>query len=230
MEEREDRHPGGKKRPPSSRTGSGRRDGAKCRLRVVGILGGVASGKSLVAQALVELGAGLLDADRAGHDVLRLAETEEAARRRWGEGILGPDGRIDRAKLAKIVFAATPEARTEREYLEQLTHPAIGQAIEQRIQSLVAEGKTVAVLDAALLLEAGWDRLCDTLVFVDAPRQKRLSRARSRGWSEEGFAAREAAQKTLDSKRRRADVIIDNSDSPEWTKAQIEHVWHTLVG
>ena len=86
------------------------------------------------------------------------------------------------------------------------------------------------MLDAPLLLEAGWDGLCDTLVFVDAPRPLRMARAVGRGWREEEFAAREGVQKSLDSKRARADVIIDNSGSPESTRAQVERFWHTLVG
>ena len=199
-------------------------------MRVLGILGGVASGKSHVAREFVALGAGLLDADGVGHEVLRQKKIEAAARERWGEKVFGPDGHVDRAKLAKIVFAGGPKAQAEREYLEQLTHPAIGRLIEQQIEAMAASGKAVAVLDAAILVEAGWDRLCDKLVFVDAPREKRLARARLRGWSEEGFAAREAAQKSLNSKRMRADFVIDNSDSPQWTMAQLELVWRSLFG
>jgi len=199
-------------------------------MRVVGILGGVASGKSTVARALAELGAGLLDADQLGHEVLRRPEIEHAARERWGDRIFGPAGQIDRARLAEIVFAPTPEADAQRGYLEQLTHPAIRREIDDRLDVLAAEGKPVAVLDAALVLEAGWNKRCDTLIFVDAPRHQRLARARLRGWSEEDFAAREAAQKSLISKSRRADVTIDNSGSLEWTHAQIEHVWPDLVG
>ena len=93
-----------------------------------------------------------------------------------------------------------------------------------------AAGVKVAVLDAPLILEAGWDKLCEKLVFVDAPPEVRLARALARGWNEEDFAARQAAQESLDLKRRRADVIIDNSGSPQRTEAQVEHFWHSLVG
>ena len=86
------------------------------------------------------------------------------------------------------------------------------------------------MLDAPLLVEAGWDRFCDALVFVDAPRDRCGWRGPSRGWSEEEFAAREGAQESLDSKRRRADVVIDNSGSPEETQAQVERFWHSLIG
>ena len=87
-----------------------------------------------------------------------------------------------------------------------------------------------AALDAPLLLEAGWDRLCDTLVFVDAPRGLRLARARKRGWSEADFARREAAQQSLEAKRGRADLVVDNSGPLDATRAQVERLWHSLIG
>jgi len=199
-------------------------------MHVIGILGGVASGKSLVAQRLTQRGAGLLDADRAGHEVLRMPQVEAAARQRWGDVVFGPDNHLDRGRLAKIVFAPPPEGPAEREYLEQLTHPEIARLLQRQADEMAASGKAVAVLDAPLLLEAGWDKLCRRLVFVDAPRQARLQRATARGWSEEEFAAREAVQESLDFKRSRADVVVDNSGSPEHTEAQIEGLWRSLVG
>lgn len=199
-------------------------------MKRIGILGGVASGKSLVAQELARLGAGLLDADRAGHEVLRMPEIEAALRQRWGEGVFDLRGRIDRARLAAIVFAKTPDGPKQRKYLEQLTHPEIGRMLAAEAERLEAAGCRVAVLDVPLLLEAGWDRLCNTLVFVDAPRPLRLARARGRGWSEEEFAARQGAQQSLDAKREMAEVTIDNSGTTEQTRHQVERFWRSLVG
>jgi dephospho-CoA kinase len=199
-------------------------------MQVLGILGGVASGKSLVARQLAQFGAGVLDADRAGHEVLAMPATEAAAGERWGQEIFAADGRIDRARLAAIVFAAGPQGAGERKYLEQLTHPQIERRLARQAEELAALGCRVAVLDAPLLLEAGWDRLCDRLVFVDAPRATRLARARTRGWDEEDFAARESAQESLDLKRKRADVVLDNSGPPEATLAQVERFWQSLLG
>jgi len=199
-------------------------------MRIIGILGGVSSGKSLVAQELARLGAGLLDADRAGYEVLRLPEIEAAARARWGPEVFGPDGRIDRARLARIVFGEPPAGPQERKFLENLTHPEIGRRLRQEARRLSAWGPPAAVLDAPLLVEAGWERFCDRIVFVDVPRQLRLSRAVARGWREEDFTAREGVQESLDSKRERADVVVDNSGSPEQTRAQIERCWHSLIG
>jgi len=197
-------------------------------MHIIGILGGVASGKSLLARQLADLGAGVLDADRAGHEVLRLPQVEAAARERWGQTVFDAEGHVDRARLAKIVFADPPEGPREREYLERLTHPEIGRLLKQQAEALAASGTLVAVLDAPLLLEAGWDKLCRTLIFVDAPRPVRLARAKTRGWTEEDFAAREGVQESLDFKRGRADVEVDNSGSPERTQARIERFWRSL--
>jgi len=199
-------------------------------MKVIGILGGVASGKTLVAGELARLGAGLLDADRAAHEVLRMPDIEAAARERWGGDIFGPEGRIDRARLARIVFADPPAGPRERKYLEQLTHPEIGRLLAREAERLEAAGRAVAVLDAALLLESGWDKLCDMLLFIEAPRGLRLARALERGWSEADFAAREGAQESLGAKRESADVVLDNSGSAEQTRAQVERFWHSLVG
>jgi len=198
-------------------------------MRIIGLLGGVASGKSLVARQFARLGAGVLDADQTGHEVLRLPSIEAAVRHRWGEAVFGPDGRIDRARLARIVFAAGTEAPRERESLEQLTHPEIARRLRQQAETLAAAGTALAVLDAALLMETGWDTWCEKLVFVEAPREARLARAVARGWSKEDFAAREAAQESLDRKRASADVMIDNSGSPERTQAQVEQFWASLI-
>jgi len=107
-------------------------------MKVIGILGGVAGGKSLVACELGRLGAGLLDADRAAHEVLRMPEIETAVRQRWGSAVFGADGRIDRARLAGIVFAGPPRGPRERRHLEQLTHPEIGRLLAQEAKRLEA--------------------------------------------------------------------------------------------
>jgi dephospho-CoA kinase len=198
-------------------------------LHIIGLLGGVASGKSLVSAIFAEHGLGVLDADRAGHAALRLVPVMAAARDRWGAEIVGPDGQLDRGRLAKIVFAPGEIGTREREFLERLTHPEIALLLMQEAAQMSAAGVTAAVLDAAVMLEAGWDKWCDKLVYIDAPRTIRLARALVRGWKEEDFIAREAAQESLDFKRRRADVVIDNSDSTEQTRSQIERCLPTLL-
>ncbi len=196
---------------------------------LIGVVGGIASGKSLVSEQLSRLGAEVLDADRAGHEVLGEPEVKQAIRQRWGEAVFGDDGEINRRKVSKIVFVPPPEGPRELAYLEQLTHPRIRERLRVRVAEL-ARGTTTnaAVLDVPLLFESGWDGLCDKILFVDAPRELRLDRARLRGWSEADFDARESVQESIDVKRSRADVIIDNSSSPEHTNVQVQRFWHSL--
>ena len=196
---------------------------------VVGLLGGVASGKSLVASQLQELGAGLLDADQAGHAALRLPEVLEAIRTRWGEKVFDATGEVDRKAVASIVFARTASAADELRFLEGVTHPAIGQILLRQLADLSADGKWVVVLDAPVMLKAGWDRMCDHILFVDAPRDVRLARAKSRGWSETDFDDREAAQESLSAKRQRADTEIDNSQSASTTREQVARWWAKMA-
>jgi dephospho-CoA kinase len=191
-------------------------------VKVIGLLGGIASGKSLVAQALGDRGAMLLDADAVGHEVLREPAVEAAARQRWGDAIFGADGHIQRPALAKIVFAPPPDGPVELAYLETLTHPRIETRLREQLAQLTADGKPhVLVLDAPVMLKAGWNRLCSLILFVEADRATRLRRALARGWSEAEFDAREATQEPLDFKRKMANVVIDNSGSTAETEAQI---------
>jgi dephospho-CoA kinase len=197
---------------------------------VIGLLGGIASGKSLVAREMASLGAGILDADRMGHEVLEQPEVRQQIRQRWGERVMNAEGRIDRSAVAKIVFAPASDAARELNFLEQLTHPRIGQLLRERAAQMAASGRYRAlVLDAPVMIEAGWHTICDSIVFVDAPRDVRLARALARGWSKAQFTARENAQESLDVKRRQADIMIDNSQSAELTRNQVVRFWHSLV-
>ena len=198
-------------------------------MKIIGLLGGIASGKSLVAEQLCQLGAGLLDGDRAGHEVLRLAEIEQLVRDRWGKEVFGPEGHVDRKRLGRIVFAPSPEGRRELEYLERITHPRIGERLRQQAADLAAQGRAVTVLDAPVMLKAGWDKLCDHIVFVEALQEIRRARAIARGWRQEDIAARESAQEPLAMKRERADSVIDNSGSRQETQAQVERLWRMLT-
>ena len=162
-------------------------------IRTVGLLGGVASGKSFVASLLGELGAVVLDGDRAGHEVLEEPEVIAAARERWGEAIFSADGHIDRKALGRIVFASSPAGRRDLEFLEQRTHPRIGARLLAQVQAAAEQGAPLAVLDAAVMRKAGWNKFCDKIVMVDAPQAVRLARARSRGWTDAEFAARSSS-------------------------------------
>lgn len=197
-------------------------------MQVIGIAGGVASGKSFVAEQFRQLGAVSLDADKVAHDVLREPEVMTAVRERWGDQVFREDNHVDRAAVAKIVFGPPPDGPTELAFLERLVHPRIGERLRQTIEDLRRTDTRAVLLDAAVMFKAGWNRFCDKIVFVEVPRPLRLQRARQRGWSEADFAAREASQESLDNKREAADVIIDNSGSPDETLVQVRRFWQSL--
>src|SRR5262249_39728091 len=132
--------------------------------------------------------------------------------------------------VAKIVFAAGNEP--ERKFLEQLTHPRIEALLQDELTALrnSPDPPPVVVLDAALLFEAGWDKLCDKILFVDAPHDIRLERAVARGWSTEQFAAREAAQLPVEEKRSRSQIVIRNARTLENIREVLRLTWrHRLV-
>lgn len=186
----------------------------------IGLIGGVASGKSAVAQQFADWGAIILDADRVGHEVLREPDVIQQLVARWGSHVLNAAGEINRSAVARIVFAANGD--TERQFLNSVTHPRIAARLELQLNELRQARCPAAVLDAALLLEAGWDRLCDEIVFVDVPQEQRLARARSRGWDAGELARREATQLPLEEKKRRATVCLDNSGSFHELQAAVD--------
>jgi dephospho-CoA kinase len=204
-------------------------------LPIIGLVGGIASGKSYVAGQWQRLGAAVIDADQLAHEALTQSDVVAAARQRWGDGILvaGRPGavRIDRQRLAQIVFAPTVQGAEELKFLEQLTHPRVRELAERQITGLAGRPDVPAiVIDAPLLIEAGWNGFCDKIVYVEAPRQVRLERALERGWSEAEFDRREARQESLEVKQGLADVVIDSSGSPESTRDQVQRAWHSLIG
>jgi dephospho-CoA kinase len=198
-------------------------------MRIVGVVGGIASGKTIVATELERLGAVVLNADRAGHAVLDDQAVRQALVERWGRGVITPAGTVDRQAVARIVFAASAAGPKELEFLEALTHPRIRVLIERQIGQLAKRGTRVAVLDAPVMLKAKWDQLCDEIVFVDAPREIRFVRGLARGWSEAEFDRREAAQTPLDVKRARAERVVDNSGSAATLRCQVGQLWRELV-
>jgi dephospho-CoA kinase len=202
----------------------------KSDMKTIGLVGGIASGKSRVAQLLVDLGAGMLDADRTGHAVLAEdADVHAAIRRRWGDAVFDADGNVDRAAIAERVFGSSAEATVERQFLEGLLHPRIGRRLEAQQQEFAAAGRPAVVLDAPLLLEAGWKPMCDVVLMVDATRETRLARARARGWTEDEFDLREASQWSADEKRRHADVVINNEGSEQALRDAIMQFWRRYI-
>lgn len=180
-------------------------------MKTIGLTGGIASGKSAVAAELAALGAVVLDADQAAHEVINLPEVQKLLVERWGESVIAASGETDRAMVAQQVFSDEDSDRSELDFLEKTLHPRIRQQFQARLSEIAAAGTKIAVIDAPLLLEAGWRDLCDCLIFVDSPLEVRLQRAKLRNWTEAEFAKREALQMPISEKRDRSTHILDNS-------------------
>lgn len=186
---------------------------------MVGLAGGVGSGKSTVAGIFQKWGARGIDADLLGHRVLDLPAVRAALVRDWGAGIL-TDRRVDRAALARLAF----RSRESVARLNRRVHPAILREIRKRIRA----ARGWVVLDAALLYETGADRLCDAVVFVDAPRALRERRTRSRGWRPGELRRRERFQFPVAYKKKKADYVIDNTGPSSRTEEQARRICDEL--
>jgi len=187
-------------------------------MKVLGIIGGIGSGKSTVSALFQKLGAAVINADEIGHHVLLLPQIKKAALKRWGNTILGTDGNIDRRKLAAIVFAN----KEELAYLQSLTHPLIAEEVERLRKEYEQAGSQLCLLDAPLLLESGWEQSVDLIVFVSVPDEVRWQRIQNRGWSKAEWQQREAAQLSVEQKQQSADLILDNSGDTEHLHRQVE--------
>ncbi len=196
---------------------------------VVGILGGIGSGKSSVVRCVAGLQLKIIDADRIGHDLLLDKEIQASLRATFGDEIFSEPNVVNRSKLAEKVFGTTTEHNLARTRLNKIIHPAIRREINQRIAS-VDEQIDAVILDAALLLEGNWDEKCDWLIFVDTPlaiRQKRVME--NRGWSQDELARREATQWSIGQKKDRADFLVDNSGPIEEAAAQMEQIFNSIL-
>ena len=192
---------------------------------LIGLTGGIGSGKSEVARMLAGLGAAVVDADAIAREVVEpgepaLARLVDA----FGPGILAPDGRLDRRRLGRLVFG-DQEARRR---LESIVHPAIRARTTERIARLLQEGLHPAVVwDVPLLFEVGAEGMVDEVWVVTAPRATRLARLKRRDpdLTPEELERRMAAQIPLEEKVARADVVIDNGGDLESTRRQVEAAW-----
>lgn len=191
---------------------------------VLGLTGGIASGKSYVAALLASRGAALLDADRHAREALDDAAVREGLVERWGAEIVDADGRLRRDAIAERVFAKGDQGTTERRFLESLIHPRVRERLRRELDAAERAGAPAAVLDVPLLHEAGWADACDAVIFVDTPLELRRRRAAERGWDGDELQRREAAQMPVEEKRRLADHIVSGRDSAEAEQA-VTAVW-----
>lgn len=209
------------------------------RTPVFGIVGGIGSGKSAVTRGLAEfLQVRVIDADRIGHEVLTLPKIKQQIFHTFGSDVFvadAPSGEIDRGQLAKRVFGTDTghnkatghnEALTQ---LEAIVHPEIRRQMTDQIQQAQAENQVVLV-DAAVMLEAGWKDLCDRLIFIDVPFETRLRRVvENRGWDEAELRRREASQLPLETKKQAADFVVDNSQTLQDSVSQFCRIIQSLT-
>jgi dephospho-CoA kinase len=194
-------------------------------IRAIGLTGGIASGKSTVSNMLRELGADVIDADLLSREVVEPGTPglEQIAHR--FPGVIGPDGRLDRAKLGARIFFDP----NERAALNAIVHPLVQEEFRRRTEALERQGKALVVYDAALLIENGLHEKMDAVVVVDAPEDAQRKRLMERnGLTREEADARIASQMPLREKVKRATWVVDNGGSLESTRAQVERIWREL--
>lgn len=176
---------------------------------VIGIAGGIGSGKSLVARLFGELGGLVISSDDQVREAYNRADVKEMLKRWWGQRVIREDGSVNRRAIAAIVF----ESPAERRRLEALMHPRVKEMRDAIMSDKSGDPAIRAFIwDTPLLFETGLNSECNAVVFVDAPPAVRARRvAQYRGWPEEELAIREKSQLPLDSKRQMSDYVISNA-------------------
>jgi dephospho-CoA kinase len=194
-------------------------------MRVVGLTGGIASGKSTVTAMFRELGAAVIDADEVAREVVEPGTPGLAEVARRFPGVVDASGRLDRAALGRRVFGDPAERRA----LEAILHPRIREEVARRTEALSRTGVTLVLYDAALLIENGLHRGMDGVIVVWAPESLQRSRLAARdGLDEAAITARLAAQLPLADKRAHATWVVDNGGALDETRAQVRRIWDQI--
>jgi dephospho-CoA kinase len=194
---------------------------------IIGILGGVASGKSTVATEFAGLGCKVIDADEIAHQLLDEQPTKDKVISVFGDAILGSGGRIDRGKLGDIVFADAEKLSV----LNSILHPLVLARVEQFIDRYNRQAQIKAiVLDMPLLAEVGWAERCDRLIFIDCEQRIRADRAKKMGiFPKNQLKVRENLQIPIDDKARLADNTIDNNSGLSELARQVTEIFSGIV-
>lgn len=195
-------------------------------MKIIGLTGGIGTGKSTVARFLAELGAAVIDMDEMGHEVLAPnTETWQKVVEAFGQEIVGPDGTINREKLGKIVF----NSAEARERLNRIVHPRMAEMVKARLEEYRRQGKKVVVIDAPLLIEVGWASLVDEVWATTASKATALRRLRERaGLSEKESLARVRSQLPSQEKLKHASVVIDTDCTLGELKAKTKELWRKI--
>ena len=195
-------------------------------MRIIGLTGGIGSGKSTVSGMLRDLGAAVVDGDMGARAVVEPGEPAlREIVKEFGESVLRPDGGLDRRAVAERVFS--DEAARLR--LNAITHPRVREWMAARVGEAVGGGAEIVVMDIPLLYESTLGDEVSEVIVVWVPMEVQAQRAMSRGMDEGDVQARIRAQMPIDDKRRRATHLIDNSGSIEATRAQVQSLWRQLT-
>ncbi len=192
---------------------------------VIGLTGGIASGKSTVARILSKLGAVVIDADKVGHETFR--PHTEAWRKviaAFGEGILGRNDEIDRSRLAQLVFD-DPKALKR---LNSIMHPLMHEIVSQKIDGLRRKGVEVVVLEATLLIEARWTDLVDQVWVTITPEAEVVNRLGRKGFTGQQAKARIKSQTPIAQRAKKADVVIENDSDMNTLRKRVGGLWQQL--
>ncbi|HEX6130642.1 MAG TPA: dephospho-CoA kinase [Actinomycetota bacterium] len=192
---------------------------------LVGLTGGIGAGKSAVSAMLAARGAVILDADAFARDAVRAGTPGfDRVVARFGRGLVGADGELDRAALAAIVFRDEPALRD----LEAIVHPEVRRLVQDGIAENAGTDRIVVLVNP-LLIEMGTHRDCDVVVVVSADPVTQLERAADRGMDRDDAAARMALQMPAAERERHADVVLRNDGTLEELEANVERLWRDLV-
>ena len=192
---------------------------------VIGIAGGIGSGKSFIARLFGEERCLVIDSDRQVSEVYNDAHVRRVLREWWGNDVIRPDGHINRKLIGAKVF----NDAGQRKRLEELIHPRVN-AARQRAMALAGPEVVAFVWDTPLLFETGLNRQCDAVVFVESSREDRLKRVReNRGWDAAELSRREISQWPLDRKREIADYVVSNTADAGFARSQVQDVLSRIL-
>jgi dephospho-CoA kinase len=189
---------------------------------IVGLTGGIASGKSTVSKMFEQAGIPVICADELAREVVRPGSQGLAEIRRiFGPEVLDEKGNLDREAMARLVF----QDQSKRKVLESIIHPRVEEEQNKILNALEAQGHSIVVVDVPLLYEVEWERFVDLVIVVYAPRSAQEERLRNRdGMSSDDARSRLDAQMPIEDKRRRADRLVDNGKTLEHTRQQVERL------
>ena len=201
--------------------------GQRGNMIVIGLTGGVGSGKSEVSRMLNVLGAEIIDADRVGHEAYQPhTEAWEAVVAAFGQEIVQPNEEIDRKKLGAIVFS-DPDALAR---LNAIMHPRMYDMIRERLEGLKTQNIEVAVVEAAILIEAGWTPLADEIWVTDSSEEVVVERVRQRNnLPDEEILRRIRSQITREERATHATVVIENNGGREDLNQRVQELWDSRV-